>query len=77
MSIQDISITNNQKKSLLKAIKDPQILVQEENGDLVVNVQAYIALKNNIAYKNTGAEPIEELLGSDTLDFSAEYFVFS
>lgn len=77
MRIQDISITNNQKKLLLKAIKDPQILVQEENGDLVVNVEAYLALKNNIAYKNTGAEPIEEVIGADELDFSAEYFVFS
>jgi len=77
MSIQDISITNNQKKSLVKAIKDPQILVQEENGDLIVNVKAYLALKNNIAHKNTGAEPIEEIVGDDTLDFEAEYFVFS
>jgi len=77
MSIQDISITNNQKKSLLKAIKDKQILIQEENGDLVVNVAAYQALKNNIAYKNTGAEPIEEVIGEDVLDFDAEYFVFS
>ncbi|MFT7371536.1 MAG: hypothetical protein ACI9T9_000212 [Oleiphilaceae bacterium] len=77
MRIQDISTTNNQKKLLLKAIKDPQILVQEENGDLVVNVKAYLALKNNIAYKNTGAEPIEELIGYDELDFDAEYFVFS
>lgn len=77
MIIQDISITNNQKKSLIKAIKDPQILVQEENGDLVVNVKAYVALKNNIAYKNTGAEPIEEIIGADELDFTAEFFVFS
>jgi len=77
MTIQDISITNNQKKSLLKAIKDQQILIQEENGDLVVNVAAYQALKNNIAYKTSGAEPIEEILGDDVLDFDAEYFVFS
>jgi len=77
MRIQDISITNNQKKSLVKAIKDTQILVQEENGDVIVNVKAYLALKNNIAYKNTGAEPIEDIIGSDELDFDAEYFVFS
>jgi len=77
MSIQDISITNNQKKLLLKTIKDTQILVQEENGDIIVNVKAYLALKNNIAYKNTGAEPIEEIVGDDELDFDAEYFVFS
>lgn len=77
MRIQDISITNNQKKSLLKAVKDSQILVQEENGDLIVNVKAYLALKNNMANKNTGTEPIEEIIGSDELDFEAEYFVFS
>jgi len=77
MRIQDISITNNQKKSLLKAVKDTQILVQEENGDVIVNVKAYLALKNNIANKNTGAEPIEDIIGSEELDFEAEYFVFS
>lgn len=77
MSIQDISITNNQKKQLLKAVKDTQILIQEESGELIVNVKAYSALKNNIAYKNTGAEPIEEIIGDDVLDFDAEYFVFS
>jgi hypothetical protein len=77
MSIQDISITNNQKKLLLKAIKDTQILVQEDNGDLIVNVAAYLALKNNIAYKKTGAEPIEDIIGEDVLDFDMEYFVFS
>ena len=77
MKIQDISITNNQKKLLLKAVKDPQILVQEDSGDLVVNVKAYQALKNNIAYKKSGSEPIEEIVGEDALDFDAEYFVFS
>ena len=76
MRIQDISITNNQKKLLIKAIIDPQILVQEENGELVINVKAYLALKNNIAHKNTGTEPIEEIIGFDELDFEAEYFVF-
>ena len=77
MIIQDISITNNQKKLLLKAIKDPQILALEENGDVVVNVKAYLALKNNSAYKNTGSERIEEVVGAEELDFEAEYFVFS
>jgi hypothetical protein len=77
MRIQDISITNNQKKLIIKAIKDPQILAQEEDGELIINVKAYLAFKNNVAYKNTGAEPIEEIIGSVELDFEAEYFVFS
>ena len=51
--------------------------MQEEDGDVIVNVKAYLAFKNNMAHKNTGAEPIEDIIGSDELDFDAEYFVFS
>ncbi len=72
MSIQDIAISNSQKKKLLKLTELEEILFQDENGDLVVNVSAYQALKDNI-------EPvsIESVIGENKLDYSVSYFVFS
>ncbi len=40
MSVQEITIGNNQRKRLLKAVCDDSVLFQDENGDLVVNVAA-------------------------------------
>jgi len=73
MSIQEISVSNNQKKSLLKAVKDEQVLFQDDNGDLVVNVEAYEEWKE---LKGKGGDPIEEIVG-EALDYDSEYFVFS
>ncbi len=72
MSIQEIAISNNQKKHLLKAVQDESILFQDDNGDLVVNVAAYEASRTD---KNP--TPIEDIIGEDVLDYNAEYFVFS
>ncbi len=72
MSIQEIAVSNNQKKSLLKAIRKENVLVQEENGDLVVNLAAYIVFK-----KEADPGPIEAIIGEDVLDFDAEFVVFS
>ncbi len=82
MSIQEVSVANNQKKRLLKVIKDPAVLFSEDNGDLVVNAAAYEALKKELAVAKVAkphlnAKPIEEIVGDDVLDFSHEYFVFS
>jgi len=82
MSIQEVSLANNQKKRLLKVIKDPAVLFSESNGDLVVNASAYQALKKElslakVAKPHLSAMPIEDIVGDDTLDFSHEYFVFS
>ena len=82
MSIQEVSLANNQKKRLLKVIKDPAVLFSEDNGDLVVNAAAYKALKKElsvakVAKPHLNATPIEEIVGDDVLDFSHEYFVFS
>jgi len=73
MSIQEISVSNNQKKSLLKAVKDQQVLFQDDNGDLVVNVEAYEEWKE---LKGKGSDPIEEIV-EEALDYDSEYFVFS
>jgi len=72
MSIQEIAVSNNQKKQLLKAIKKDEVLFQEDNGDLVVSVAAYVIFK-----KEADPGPLEAIMGEDTLDFNAEYFVFS
>ena len=72
MNIQDIAISNSQKKKLLKLTELEDVLYQDDNGDLVVNVSAYQALKNDI-------EPvsIESIVDESKLDYSVSYFVFS
>ena len=72
MSIQEIAISNSQMKKLLKLTELEEVLFQDENGDLVVNVNAYQALKDDI-------EPIsiETVIGENKLDYSVSSFVFS
>lgn len=72
MNIQEIAISNNQKKKLQKKVQDDAVLFQDDNGDLVVNVAAYLTFKKGIK-----PAPIEAIIGDDILDFNAEYFVFS
>ncbi len=72
MSIQEISVSNSQKKKLQKAIDSDQVLIQEENGDLVMLVTAYIKFKAG----KTPA-PVEEIIGEDLLDLTVDYIVFS
>lgn len=71
MSIQEIAISNSQKKKLLKLTELEEVLFQDENGDLVVDVSAYQALKDNI-------EPvsIESVIAENKLDYSVSYFIF-
>jgi len=77
MSIQELSMTNNQKKALQKAISNEEILIQEENGDLVIKVSAYLNFKNDFNEKKSEPAPLEALISEDELDFSAEYFVIT
>lgn len=72
MTIQDISVSNNQKKKILRDITDADIIFQDDNGDLVIQVAAYQTWQ-----QETGQSPLQNILGDDMLDFSAEYFVFS
>ena len=72
MSLQEISVSNTQKKKLQKAIRDESVLIQEDNGDLVVHVAAYLDYK-----AGTRSEPLEEILGEDELDLNAEFIVLS
>ena len=76
MQIQEVAISNNQKKKLLKRVHDDAVLFQDDNGDLVVNVAAYVEFKKAIK-KDKKPAPIEAVVGDDILDYEAEYFVFS
>ena len=72
MSIQDISLSNNQRKRLLKLANLESILYQDDNGDLVISSEAYKQFKK----ENTN-QPLEDIIGEERLNFEAEYFVFS
>ena len=71
MNIKDISISNNRKKQIIAAIKDESVLVQEDNGDLVIDTQAYRQLK-----EATGTSPVEDILDMEKLETVADYVVF-
>ncbi|MFT4520440.1 MAG: hypothetical protein ACI9JM_002843 [Halioglobus sp.] len=71
MSLQDIHIANNQRKRLLKAIADEELLQQDEDT-LVLNMAAYLNYK-----ASSGESPVEEILGEIGLDYHAEYIVFN
>ncbi len=72
MSIQEISLSQNQKKKLLKSINDEGIAFKDDNGDIVVNVEAYINLK-----QDSDSAPVEDIIGDVILDFDSQYFLFS
>lgn len=72
MSIQDITVSNNIRKKIINAVRDESAIIVEENGDVIISVAAYQEFAERIK-----RSPLEEILGEDTLDFSAEYFVFS
>jgi Tat protein secretion system quality control protein TatD with DNase activity len=71
MSIQDISISNNQHKKLIKAVPDDSILVEGDGGELIVNVSEYKSSK--LAKKH---QVIELIMGDKVLDQKAQYWVF-
>ncbi len=72
MSIQEIALSQNQKKKLLKSIGDESIAFKDDNGDIVVNVKAYSDLK-----QDSDSAPIEEIIDDVSLDFDSQYFLFS
>ena len=72
MSIQEIPLSHNQKKKLLKTINSDNVVFRDENGDVVVSVEAYLSLK-----ESTDRAPIEALVGDDILDYDSQYFIFT
>jgi len=71
MHIQEISVSNNQRKKLSQCVSDQNILQVEENGDIIVKVETYLAYK-----KAQNKSPIEDILDDQTLDVSCEFIVF-
>ncbi|HEY9034238.1 MAG TPA: hypothetical protein VIN71_09890 [Pseudomonadales bacterium] len=72
MDIQEIAVSHNQKKKILRSITDEDILVQDDNGDVVVHVGHYRDFCTS-----QRIQPLEDIVGAGVLDFSAQYFVFS
>ena len=72
MNIQEITISNNQRKQLLRNEQLESVLFEDDNGDLIVNAAAYQELKSQL-----NPPPLEAILGDEALDFNAEFFVFS
>lgn len=72
MKIQEIAITGNQKKKIQKAVKGEAVIFEDENGDLIINVNGYLDLK-----EEKDKEPLEEILGEDVLDYDVEFFVLN
>jgi hypothetical protein len=71
MSIQEISVSNNQKKTIQKALKKSKALIEEENGDLVLDQEAYFEWCDD-----TGKYPLEDVLPEQAFDDEAQYIVF-
>jgi len=72
MKIQEIAITGNQKKKIQKAIKGESVIFEDENGDLIINVDGYLDLKDE-----KGKEPLEEILAEEVLDYEVDFFVLN
>lgn len=70
--VQEISVTNNQKKAIEKALKRRKsAFMVDDNGDLIVEVEAYEDFMDEF-----DKAPIEDLLGDDVLDYSQEFWIF-
>ena len=72
MSIQEIALSHNKKKKLLKAINNDNVAFRDDNGDIVVSVEAYLTLKQSNDYA-----PIETIVDEDILDYDSQYFIFN
>lgn len=72
MSIQEIALSHNQKKKLLNAIDDDNVIFKDDNGDVVVSVEHYVKFK-----QDSDSSPVEVILGDEILDFDSQYFLFS
>lgn len=72
MSVQEISLSNNQKKALQKALKKSKALIEEENGDLVLDQNTYFEW-----CEATGKYPLEDVLPDENFEDDAEFIVFS
>ncbi|SFD50036.1 hypothetical protein [Pseudoalteromonas denitrificans] len=75
MNIQEIAVSNRQKKKIQRDVNSEKVLQLDDNGDVIIHVASYVHFKESM--KGNDATPIEAIVGDGVLDFSAEYFVFS
>lgn len=72
MSVQEITVTNNQKKAIKSAFKKRKgVYMEEENGDLVIEFAAYEDFIDEM-----DKTPIEDVIGEGVLTYDAEFLVF-
>jgi hypothetical protein len=72
MSVQEISVTNNQKKAIKSAFKKRKsVYMEEDNGDLIIEFAAYEDYMDE--HDKT---PIEDIIGEGILTYDAEFLVF-
>lgn len=73
MSVQEISVTNNQKKAIKSAFKKRKnVYIEEENGDLVIEFSAYEDFMDEM-----DKTPIEDVIGEGVLTYDADFLVFT
>jgi hypothetical protein len=75
MNIQEIALSNSQKKKIQRDVNSEEVLQIDDNGDLIVHVASYVEFRKTI--KGRDMTPIEVAVGEGILDFDVEYFVFS
>lgn len=68
--LKEINASHHQKKKLIKAIQDDNVMFVEDNGDIVINAKAYPAF-----VANTLHNPLQTILGLDELAADIEYLV--
>jgi hypothetical protein len=72
MSVQEISVTNNQKKAIKSAFKKRKsVYMEEDNGDLIIEFAAYEDYMDE-----NDKTPIEDVIGEGILTYDAEFLVF-
>jgi hypothetical protein len=67
--IQELAISNRQKKKIQSLITDENILVLEDD-DIVIHIANYLAYKDE-----NELTPIEDVLGAITFEENAEYLL--
>jgi len=75
MKIQEIALSNTQKKKIQRDVTSDEVLQIDDNGDIIIHVAAYENYRETI--KGRDVTPIEVAVGEGILDFSVDYFVFS
>ena len=75
MKIQEIALSNSQKKKIQRDVTSEEVLQIDDNVDIIIHVAAYEKYKETIKCRDV--TPIEVAVGEGVLDFNVDFFVFS